>query len=109
MKTMIIGAIAALSLTATTVAANELAWTGTTEYGIESQVFEVEVGAEYVIDQFYIAPSVRADNALDGFDFTGGDIELGYIASQNVDVYVRVEFDNDFNYDETVLGVSFRF
>lgn len=110
MKNTITAAAMALAFTST-AQANELSFIGETEYAFEADTFAVEAGAEYAYDRFVFSGVVLADNdnVSDDFEFTGVELEGGYALTNSVDTYVRLELDDDIEYDETVVGVSFKF
>lgn len=110
MKNTITGAIAALALTSTAYA-NELSFIGETEYAFEAETFSIEAGAEYTYDRFSFSGVTLFDNdnVSDDFEFTGIELEGGYAITNAVDAYIRLELDEDAEYDETVVGVSFKF
>lgn len=110
MKNTMFGAIAALGLTATAATAGEFAYVGETEYAIEAEVFTLEGGAEYSVNQFTFGGVMKFEDAQnEDFDFTGVEVEAGYAINDSVTAYVRIETDDDLEYDEAVLGAAFRF
>lgn len=110
MKNTMFGAIAALGLSVSAAYANDLAFIGETEYAIEAEVFTLEGGAEYSISDFTFSGVAQFEDTQNAdFDFTGVELEAGYALTESVTAYVRVETDDDLEYDETVVGASFRF
>jgi len=108
MRNAMIVAAATLGFSATAYA-GDLAFVGETEYAIEAESFAVEAGVEYGVGNFTFSPLVKLDDANDDFDFTGAELEVGYAVSSSVNVYGRVEADDDFDYDEAVVGAAFKF
>lgn len=104
-----IAATTTLALSTAAAQANDLSWVGSTEYAIEAETFSVDVGVEYGVGNFTFAPLLTMDDAGDNFDFTGAELEVGYAVSANVTVFGRIEADEDFDYDEAVVGASFKF
>jgi len=111
MKNTMFGAIAALGLSTATAHANELSFIGETEYAFEAEVFSLEGGAEYTYDRFTFSGVALFDNDSvdDDFEFTGLEFEGGYAITDSVSAYIRLELDEDAEYDETVAGMSFKF
>lgn len=109
MKKLMIAATALVAMTATATYAEEFYWTAETEYAVEAGVFTTELGFEYNIEQFYIAPTIKGDNAGKDFDFVGLEVEAGATITSGVDVYVRLETDNDLKYSETFVGLRAKF
>lgn len=62
-------------------------------------VFNVGYGVEWT-------PEVLFDN---DFDVQSLRLTAGFGITENVGVYARVESDEDYNYNETAVGVSFKF
>lgn len=102
-------AVAAMTLTATSAYAGDLDFIGETEYAIEAETFSVEAGAEYTYDAWRFTGVTQFDDTCDDFEFTGVELEAGYSIGKNVEAYVRLETDDDLEYDETVVGATFRF
>jgi len=110
MKNVMLGAIAALGLSTVAASAGDFVAIGETEYAFEAEVFTLEGGAEYAVNDFtFSGVALFEDNQTMDFDFTGVEIEAGYDVTESVTAYVRVEVDEDLDYDETVVGAAFRF
>ena len=110
MKNVMFGAIAALGLSVASAQANDLALIGETEYAIEAETFTLEGGAEYTINDFTFSGVAQFEDTKNAdFDFAGVEVEAGYALTESVTAYVRVEADDDLEYDETVVGAAFRF
>lgn len=100
----------ALGLATTPALANDLSFGGKVEYATEAEVFELEAGAEYGLGDFTLGATALFDDATDGdFSFTGTELQAGYAVTEQVEAYVRLELDEDFNDDEVVVGAAFRF
>lgn len=110
MKNIMLGTVAALGFS-TAAYAGDLDFVGETEYAFEAEVFSLEAGAEYYVNQFRFTGVTQFsdDNIDDDFEFTGVELEAGYSIAQGVEAYVRLVTDEDLEYDETVIGASFRF
>jgi hypothetical protein len=68
---------------------------------------ETRLGA--VFDVGYnvaLTPEVLVDN---DFEVQSLRLTAGYGITENVGIYARVESDNDYEYNETAVGVSFKF
>jgi hypothetical protein len=85
------------------------AFVGSLEYAIEADEFEATAGMEIGIDRFTVTPTVIMNDTLGEFEFSSMELEVSYDLNENVDLYVMVETDEDFDYEETTLGVAFRF
>jgi hypothetical protein len=108
MKTLIIAAAMSLGL-ATVSSADGLAYVAGAEYAIEAETFEVTAGVEYGVSGFTFAPLVTLNDAGQDFDFASAELTVSYGVSANLDAYVTVESDADFDYAETTLGVALKF
>lgn len=109
MKNIILATAATLGLMATAAAADNLDFVGSTEYAFESEVFTTEAGLEYSFSRYYISPSVTLNDATNDLDFAGAEIEFGATVTDGVVAFLRVEADGEFEYQETVIGVNYRF
>lgn len=68
---------------------------------------ETRLGAVVsVTDALAFTPEVLVDN---DFDVQALRLTAGYDLTQNVGVYARVESDADYEYSETVVGLTFTF
>ena len=97
------------SIAAAPVAAQDVSIWAELEYAAEAQTLETTLGADFNVSSFTITPSLIADDKSGDFDFTSAEIEAAYSINSNVDAFVRLESDEDFNYDESVFGVALRF
>ena len=110
MKNTMFGAIAALGLSTAAAYASDLAFVGETEYAFEAETFSLEGGAEYTVNAFtFSGVAMFEDTQTTDFDFTGVELEAGYDVIENVTAFVRLEADDELEYDETVVGASFSF
>jgi len=109
MKKVLLTALAALSLTAGAVAAQDLQFYAEAEYGIEAEVFETELGFDYTVERFTFTPELTASDRSGNLDFDSFEFTVSYEATESMDVYVRVETDDSFDYNETVFGARFNF
>lgn len=108
MKTLAFAA--ALAISASAAAANNLDVVGYTQYEIEAKRFETGIGVEYSIDSFSFTPVFKvADVPGRSLDFDGVDFGVAYQFTDAVNGYTKVEFNGDFDYKEMTVGVSFRF
>lgn len=109
MKTFVTAAIFALGLATTPALANELTFNAQVEYATQAEVFELETGAEYAVGRFTFGATAFFDDAADEFDFTGTEFQAGYGVTQNLEAYVRLELNEDFEDEEIVVGAAFSF
>lgn len=110
MNTFVTATVFALGLATTPALANDLSFNGQVEYATEAEVFELEAGAEYALGQFTFGATALFDDATDNdFDFTGTEFQATYGVTDNVDAYVRLELNEDFEDEEVVVGAAFRF
>lgn len=109
MKTFAIVAATALALSATAATAGDLAFLGGLEYTTEAEVFEATAGVEYATNGFTFTPLIVMNDAANDFDFVSAELTVGYDLGKNVNAYVTVESDADWNHAETTLGVALRF
>lgn len=110
MKKVLLATIAVFGVS-TAAYAEGFGLVGETEYAFEADVFSLEAGTDYNRGDFNFVALTKFDNDSvgDDFEFSGAELEVGYSINKNVTGYVRVEVDDDFDYDETVVGASFDF
>lgn len=95
---------------AVTASANDLSFVGNSEYQFEAETFELNAGAEYATGVWTFTGLVNSEKVSDDdFEFTGLTLGATVEANENVDVYGILETDGDLNYEETTVGVAFRF
>jgi len=111
MKTLMIAAVTAATLSAASVAqANDLAFVGGFEYSTRGAgVFETTAGVEYTIENFTFAPLVTLNNSTGNFDLNKVELEVGYDVNENVNLYVNFVTNRALTLTETQVGVEFRF
>jgi outer membrane cobalamin receptor len=111
MKSFTIVAIFAAFTSSATAQSFDYSFIGSAEYSVESEVFETEIGVDFgLTDRIVVTPMLTFNNATNQtFDFAGAELSVNYQVNYNFDVYGRVEFDQDFDYNETVIGVSWQF
>ncbi len=109
MKSVMIAVTALVAMTGMAMAETPT-FVGYSEYAVEANSFEIGAGAElYVLDGFYLTPMVIGNGDVDAFDFTRAEVKATYVVNENIDVYGKIKTDADFNYDDAVVGVAFRF
>lgn len=118
MKTFIASAAAAAAVVLGSTAyaqslPENLSFVGQAEYAIEAEGFSTELGVEYALAEQPVTfgAVLLADNFTKGksFDFAGVELSAEVEYTAGVVGYVEARFDEDFDYDETVLGISFKF
>lgn len=111
MKTLIIAAtIATLGTTVSAQDSLPFGVIGSAEYAIEAEVFESRLGISYDALGMTFEPILVGTYVSGGnFEFSGAELNAIYSINQNVDLYGRVDFDSDFDYDEFTIGLGFRF
>jgi len=122
MKNYLVGAIAALGFTSAAYAGEMLSYSGETmtgfdivgegSYAFESETFRLEAGGEYAWRDFVRVTGVVQfddDNVSNDFEYSGVALQGVVTVVGDVEGFVRVDFDDDFDHEETVAGVSFRF
>lgn len=97
------------SIAATSAAAQDVSPWAELEYAAEAQTVETTLGVDFNLSNFTITPSLIADDQSGDFEFSSAELEAAYSINSNVDAFVRLETDKDFNYDESVFGVALRF
>ena len=85
------------------------AFVGNMEYDIENEVFATTLGTQYVRGEFLADFSVMGSNLGGDFDFMGSELTGVYSATDNVNLYGQVSFDDEWDYNTTTIGVAFRF
>ena len=109
MKTVIMAAaIAALS--ATVAAADPLSFIGNSEYAFEAEVFELNAGVQYDVNQWELSAVANSEYASgEDFDFTGVELKAAFQATESVNIYAIIETDADLDYQEATIGTAFKF
>lgn len=107
-------AAAALLLSTSALYADGLSLSGNSEYQIEAERLETNIGLQYDLGDWSFAPMVTVDYTdADGLDFDGAELTVSYTIvegdSASLNTYLRVESDDNFEYSETAIGVSFSF
>lgn len=83
---------------------------GYSEYAVEARTFEVQVGVQLPInDQFMFTPSLVGFGTSKNFAFSYANFNVTYNLNDNIDLYVDLDTDKNFNYAETTLGLAFSF
>lgn len=109
MKTLTALFVGFFALFGTMAAAQEAGFFGNAEYAVEKQQFELNVGADYTYNGVTFAGLTKFDDKSGNFEFVGAEVGMSYGVSENVDLYTVVEFDEDLEYDEWVVGAAWRF
>lgn len=80
-------------------------------YAFEAETFAVEAGVEVeVVDNLTVTPTANFSfNSGSDFTFDGLDVRADYAVNDNWGVYGDLSFNDDFKYEEMVVGVSLRF
>lgn len=98
-----------LSLT-TAAYAEPLGIIGYAEYAVEAESVETAVGTEFTIsDGLTVTPMVVGFSTADEFGFDRLEVTATYDATEDLDLYVRVETNDDLEYAEATVGVGFSF
>lgn len=113
MKILSIATLAAM-LSVTAAHADGLSLIGDAEYQFEAERFETNLGLAYELNSWTFTPMLTADYTdANGLDFAGAELTVSYAIlsgdSANLNAYLRVEADSDFEYSETAVGVAFSF
>jgi len=111
MKKILIAAAVAVFATVGAASAQDYAIVGSSEWAIEAKTLETNVGVDFYVNDFTFTPSVDVDytSATKNMAFTGVNFNVGYAVSDQSTVYLKVEADRDFKYEEAYVGVSFKF
>ena len=95
---------------ATAVSAADLTYFGSAEYSVETEVFETTAGVSAAVwGPLTIAPVATFSGTSDDFGFTEVELNGIYAVSQNLNAYVRVTADDNLDYTDTAVGVTFQF
>ena len=109
MKTIITAALIALG---TSAAAERIHFNAGSEYSLESESVSLSAGADYTVTYllpFTVAANANMSSDLEEFSFDGVDIGVSVPVGSYATVYSKVEFTDEFEYDEFVVGTSVRF
>lgn len=110
MKNVLMAAVVASMSFVGAASAEGFGFGGYGEYAMEAETFEFGLHATYDVN----ALTFSAEAVLvkpNGVDLDLDSVTLGvnYIANENADIYGKVAFDGDFEYEETTIGVAFKF
>ena len=110
MKNLVLAAAAALAFTAGAASADGLGFGGYGEYAFEAEAFELGLNASYEINSLTLMTEAvfTKPNAVE-FGFEEVTVGATFAVHGNVDLYGKVAFDEDFDYNETTVGVAFKF
>jgi hypothetical protein len=101
---------AALTLLTATTASADLYFDGYAEYAFEAEEFETNLGVNYDYNNFMVfADADFVDTATEDFGFDNAEFGIGYSVTSGATVYGKVRVDDNFEYDETVVGLAFQF
>ena len=108
MKTMILAS--ALILGASVAYADGFGVNGYGEYAFEAEAFEFGLGATYEVDVFtlYADTVFTKPNDVE-FDLDEVTFGVDYAIDENIGIYTEVEFDGEFDYSESRVGLNFEF
>lgn len=109
MKTLAFCAAMAMTTIATTASADEVVFTGYTEYALEAETVNLNLGTEVYAGAFTVAPSLDFAYADEAGTFEGINIDVAYTLTSNANAYLEVDLDNDAKYQEATVGVAFHF
>lgn len=83
---------------------------GEAEYAIEKETAKFEVGPDFTYNSFLAEGRMYASMDKDGTLLRDSfSLKGGYVFTDNITGYARVDTDKDFEYDDTSIGVSVRF
>ena len=108
MKTLALSAVIATTL-ATTASAGDVFFTGSTEYAIEAETVDLNLGLEVFAGAFTFAPSADFAYVDEDGTFEGLNLDMSYTLTSNLDAYLELDLDEDVEYQEATVGVAFRF
>lgn len=101
---------AAFLALATSAYAQPFTFSGYTEYAVEAETVSAAVSGEFTItDSLTFSPAVFGTGTTDTFGLDHVELTVTYYAAENMDLYIRVESDEDLAYSETAVGVNFSF
>lgn len=103
-------AAAAFAATCTSASAGGFLFNGYGEYAFEAEALEFGLLGEYFTGPVGLhAGVVLTMPNGSGMDLDHVDLGVTYAVDPNITLYGNVELDQDFDYSETVVGVSFSF
>lgn len=106
----IIFAAAAVFLTATSVYADGFGFGGYGQYAIEAESFEMGLNANYQYNELTLyTEAVFARPSGESMDFDSMTFGVAYEVNQNLDIFAEVDVDDEFEYNETTIGLSVNF
>jgi opacity protein-like surface antigen len=110
MKNILTAAFVATFAFAGAAAAEGFGFGGYGEYAMEAEEFEFGLHASYDVNALtFSAEAVLVKPNGDELDLDSVTLGVNYEANENADVYGKVAFDGDFDYEETTIGLAFKF
>ena len=110
MKSVMIAAAALVAMTGFAMAGERPTILSYGEYAVEAETFELGAGAEFILaDRLIVTPMVIGFGTTEDFAFDRVEVKASYGINENVDVYGKVETDEDLHYAETTVGVALQF
>lgn len=110
MKSVMIAAAALVAMTGFAMAGERPTILGYGEYAVEAETFELGAGAEFIVaDRLIVTPMVVGFGVSEDFKFDRLEVKASYDLNENVDLYGKIETDEDLNYAETTVGVALQF
>lgn len=82
---------------------------GDVNYAFESETFSTSIGLQYTSLNWSAVGILNAEHKNDHFTFEGTEFGALYNLTTTTDVYGLISLDDDWRYEETTVGVSFRF
>jgi hypothetical protein len=111
MKKIMLATVAAFTFAfAGAASAEGFGFGGYSEYAMEAETFEFGLNASYDVNALtFSAEAVLVKPNGDELDLDSVTLGVNYEANENANVYGKVAFDSDFDYEETTIGIAFNF
>jgi|TARA_R110000751_G_scaffold1293_2_gene4939 hypothetical protein len=101
--------IAAIALI-TTASVASADFNATSEYAVQAEAITFDLAYSKDFGDFDLSALASWDKPnSEALDFSGTALSLGYSVSTNVRVYGTLQMQDDFSYEETVVGLSVDF
>ena len=100
------GAFAVLSSAAM---AEDFSVIGNTEYAVEAAEINTNIGVEVIFGNLIVSPLLNISGSTDSIGFAGVELNAIYAVNSTMNLYGKIEADDEFGYDEATVGVAFRF
>lgn len=109
MKNLLLLTTALAALTATSALAGPLGVSGEMAYSVKNNSIAMNAGPDLTLGNFGLEPRVNFEATTSKLKFTGASVEAKYGLTGAVDLFGVVTSTPKWGYNDTQLGIRFRF